>query len=560
MSRLKLRRKNLMSPLNALENGPMTVESNISPQRAVIDDIYSKNNKSNMGRKSSMLVFRQKNNKTISVDKFSSSVKNIQTTMSSRTSEAGSTTKDPVSRGFWREFSQEMSKKLWLPKKTDLQGSDMTCLNGFSNNTGQSSFVIKKTNEMSQPEKNSQTTSCLLSRYLRPDITVEESTVPGVYCRKIRFYPNKDQKILFEKSFGVTRYFHNKGLDYIKEHPNTSYSHITLRRKCLTSDKDLTDDDKWQSDVPYDIRQLALKQLASNMKTNFTLLRKKHISHFEMKYKTKRNPSQTCYVNKKAFNTETLNIFPRRLKGNARISLKRRRNMRRWEREIRSVECDFVVKREEDRYYFCIPQKCQNVANTPIYDMVSLDPGVRTFQTLYSSEEVGKIGDKTSSDLLRRSERIDTLTSILKEKTGKTARNIRRRCSSLRTKVKNIVSDLHWKTANYLCSTYKNILLPSFTVKSMIGRQDRNIPKSVVRRMVLLSHYKFKERLRYLCGKMGNNLYIVNEAYTSKTCGRCGVLCNVGGSDVFECDSCKIVIDRDYNGARNILLKHLRPN
>ena len=555
MSQLKLRQKNLTSLLNASEHGLMTVKSNISPQKVDIDGICSKNNKYNNGRKSSMLVFHQKNSKTISIDKFSSSDKNTLTTKSSKTSEVVSTTKEPVSRGFWRDYSSELSKKLWLPRKIDLQDSDLTYLNGFSSNMEQTSFVTKrKTNNV---KTNSQTTSCLLSQYLRPDITAEETTSPKVYCRKIRFYPDKDQKILFEKCFGATRYFHNKSLDWIKDNPNTSYSHITLRKNCLTSDKDLSLSDKWQSDIPYDTRQLALKQLASNMKTNFTLLRRKRISHFQMKYKAKRNTSQICHINKKAFNVNTMRMFPRRLKG--KISLKRKRNMRRWKREIRSVECDFVVKREEDRYYLCIPQKCQEVVNNPKYDTVSLDPGVRTFQTIYSSEEVGKIGDGTSIGLLRLYERIDKLTGILKETDGRKRRNIKRRCISLRTKVRNIVTDLHWKTANYLCSTYKNILLPSFTVKSMIGRQDRNIPKSVVRRMVLLSHYKFKERLRYLCGKMGSNLYVVNEAYTSKTCGNCGCLGNVGSSAIFKCESCGVEIDRDYNGSRNILLKQLHP-
>ncbi|RHZ62220.1 hypothetical protein Glove_341g17 [Diversispora epigaea] len=45
--------------------------------------------------------------------------------------------------------------------------------------------------------------------------------------------------------------------------------------------------------------------------------------------------------------------------------------------------------------------------------------------------------------------------------------------------------------------------------------------------------------------------------YTSKTCGNCGFIKkNLGESKTFRCDSCDLVIDRDVNGARNILLKH----
>ena len=75
--------------------------------------------------------------------------------------------------------------------------------------------------------------------------------------------------------------------------------------------------------------------------------------------------------------------------------------------------------------------------------------------------------------------------------------------------------------------------------------------------MQSLSFYKFKTKLQSLCEKRGNILYIVDESYTSKTCGRCGNLNNkLGGNKIYKCTNCNLVIDRDINGARNILLKH----
>jgi putative transposase len=50
---------------------------------------------------------------------------------------------------------------------------------------------------------------------------------------------------------------------------------------------------------------------------------------------------------------------------------------------------------------------------------------------------------------------------------------------------------------------------------------------------------------------------IVDESYTSKTCTRCGwVHQKLGGNKVFKCQRCALVINRDYNGARNVLLKN----
>ncbi|OCQ91153.1 hypothetical protein BCD67_00310 [Oscillatoriales cyanobacterium USR001] len=49
-----------------------------------------------------------------------------------------------------------------------------------------------------------------------------------------------------------------------------------------------------------------------------------------------------------------------------------------------------------------------------------------------------------------------------------------------------------------------------------------------------------------------------NEAYTSKTCGKCGhVHTKLGGNKLFKCPECGYVTARDANGAFNIMLKAL---
>jgi putative transposase len=51
----------------------------------------------------------------------------------------------------------------------------------------------------------------------------------------------------------------------------------------------------------------------------------------------------------------------------------------------------------------------------------------------------------------------------------------------------------------------------------------------------------------------------LSEAYTSKTCGKCGHLhTELGGSKTYKCPKCKTQIPRDINGARNIMLRALQ--
>jgi putative transposase len=197
----------------------------------------------------------------------------------------------------------------------------------------------------------------------------------------------------------------------------------------------------------------------------------------------------------------------------------------------------------------------------PLHKSVALDPGVRTFQTFYSPDGVaGKLGDNfVNTHLIKTAKRIDYLDTVKSKTTNKkTHNNIRRRQALLRTKIKNCVNDLHWKTIDFLVKNFQTIILPNFEVKQMtqLTANSRKINSKTVRNMLSLSHYSFKCKMEYKCRSLNRNLLIVNESYTSQTCGKCGNLNKqLGGQKIFNCLNCKVKIDRDLNGARNIMLK-----
>jgi len=59
--------------------------------------------------------------------------------------------------------------------------------------------------------------------------------------------------------------------------------------------------------------------------------------------------------------------------------------------------------------------------------------------------------------------------------------------------------------------------------------------------------------------KNGKKINIITEEFTSKTCGNCGWLDEkLLNKNIFNCKSCNLKLSRDINGARNILLKHLK--
>jgi putative transposase len=379
------------------------------------------------------------------------------------------------------------------------------------------------------------------------------------YCRKIRIYPTESQKAFFEKCFIATRFVWNNALEYISLNPKESKSHISLRKNTMLSNKELDLEKnkgfRWLKEIPYDTRQLTLKQLASNFKTNFTLLKNNQIKYFKMNFKSRKNPCQIFYINKGSLNLSKCKIFSRTLKD----SFKVKKGVKRWIENNRLEYGDCIMKRERNKFFLCLPLIKKSNKVIQYYNKVVLDPGVRTFQTFYSDQNIaGKIGDNISEKLLEIGKKEDNIHSALDKGVSnkKTRYNMKKRCFLLRSKIRNIVNDLHWKTCHYLCSNFKHILLPTYDSSKMVKKSSRNIGSVSIRKMLCLSPFKFKERLIFMGKRMGCKIQLVNEAYTTKTCGGCGNLKNMLGLKVYECKKCNFTLDRDYNGARNIFLKY----
>ncbi|NEQ81950.1 MAG: transposase, partial [Moorea sp. SIO2I5] len=71
-------------------------------------------------------------------------------------------------------------------------------------------------------------------------------------------------------------------------------------------------------------------------------------------------------------------------------------------------------------------------------------------------------------------------------------------------------------------------------------------------------HYKFRQHLTQMADRHDVLVVLVNESYTSKTCPECGQIHEkLGGSKKFQCPKCGFSLPRDWNGARNIMIRAL---
>lgn len=227
-----------------------------------------------------------------------------------------------------------------------------------------------------------------------------------------------------------------------------------------------------------------------------------------------------------------------------------------------------ITKDQYGDYYLCLPieyklqsdSQAKEFTENDLDGVISLDPGVRTFMTGYDvyNQSVFHFAPNAIKKIEKVVKRIDKLESTMSKSQNKRKMAIRMAIFRLRKRLKNLVKDMHCKIALFLCQNYKLILLPKFETQSMSLKKSRKIGKKSVRQMMTLSHYKFQQRVIHKSKQFKNcKVIIVNESYTSKTCGKCGNLNNnLGNNKTFNCLTCHTEIDRDINGSRNILIKN----
>ena len=99
-------------------------------------------------------------------------------------------------------------------------------------------------------------------------------------------------------------------------------------------------------------------------------------------------------------------------------------------------------------------------------------------------------------------------------------------------------------------------LRPRNMTRRRVGK-GRAAKAALNRRILDAAPGLFLRTLAYKLAARGRSLVLVNPAYTSQDCSRCGGRTDCGASETFTCAACGSVIDRDHNAAKNILARAL---
>jgi len=385
--------------------------------------------------------------------------------------------------------------------------------------------------------------------------------------KKIRLVPSSPQTKLLNHWFGVSRWTFNQCVQLSKsEHPALTKSF--LRSKFVNATAQVVMDNDWIREVPYEIRDHAVSEFIQARKAGFTQLASGMIDHFDIGFRSKKSRSQSISLRVRGWNGTKRIPFPKSWDG---LPLK--------STELIPVKllADSIIQRTRDGvYHLCLVEPiviqsesqvlktCSSISTKNV--IASLDPGVRTFQTVYSPEGVvTEWGKDDFGRIYRLCYAADKLQSKMYSNgcLARKRKSYRKAAIRIRRKIRQLVDELHCKLCKWLCESYRIVLLPEFKTQIMVKRGKRQIQSKTARAMLTWSHYRFKQKLLSKCREYDTKVVIVTEEYTSKTCGRCGRLNNeLGGDRTYVCrdQGCGYIVDRDHNGARNILLKWIKEN
>ena len=405
----------------------------------------------------------------------------------------------------------------------------------------------------------------------------------SIHSYKVKLDINKEQKNIILKWMNEAKYVYNFCVDCFNNDKANFPSNFQQGKQYIF-DKLYKDQPK---NTPYDILSYEIINFYSNLSSCYSNLQNQNIQFFEMKYKnTKKHQTITIYkkcVSKNGIYSSFLGKI-----GN-------------FDEIINSymIECDCKLTYDKitGNFYFYIPQYIQCKYNYKGRSRIAaIDPGEVEPFTYYSLDSYGSIGGNSRYLILNIEAKIRKYQRLLNNRINKKGKRIKKKklivkINKLYRRIKGIVNELHKKAALFFCQNYDIILIPKFETQQMVcdnpkqkatlteninkikneNKEDKvELKKNLKQykrqtrlngrvKFVLnqLSHYKFRQHLFSKAKEYGCLCIEVTEEFTSQLCTQCGKLSKSYNKRMKKCKHCNSEINRDVNGARNILIKYI---
>ena len=359
---------------------------------------------------------------------------------------------------------------------------------------------------------------------------------------KYRLYPNKEQEVQLQKTFGCCRFVYNQTLAYRKEKYDKEKESMNKTSCNNYCNQVLKKEYEWLKEVD----KFALTNAIYNMDSAYQKFFKEHAGY--PKFKSKKN-------HKKSYTTNFTNGNIEVDFENNKIKLPKLKWVKaKLHREfVGQIKSATISQVPSGKYYVSILVETEHIPMESTGCAIGFDLGIKDL--LITSD--GKKYDnqkliKKYEDKLAKEQR-----KLAHKQKGSSNWNKQRiKVAKIHEKISNTRKDYLHKISHELVNENQVIVSEDLAVKNMV--KNHNLAKSISD----CGWYELTRQISYK-SDWNNRNYIKIGRFTKSTqpCSVCGYI-NTETKDLsvreWTCPQCGTVHDRDVNAAINILNEGLR--
>ena len=353
---------------------------------------------------------------------------------------------------------------------------------------------------------------------------------------KYRIYPTKKQEEKLNWTIEQCRILYNSYLVDRKNYYEKNGKGLSYNQQAgiLTLDKKKI---PILNDIYSQVLQDVLKRVDRAYKSFFRRLKEKRGKAGYPRFKSESRYDSITYPQASGFEVTKQGLNLSKI---GTIKLKKHRD---WTGNLKTC----TIKKEIDKWYVCLSVEYETIKKPVPDKQIGIDMGIKSFAVLSDGEIID------NPEYLRKSE--NKLVSKQRQLSKKKRRSKNRKKSKIRLaklhhRIKNQRTDFLHKVSRRIIDTCGFVAVEDLNIQGMI--RNHYLAKSISD----AGWGQFLNYLTYKAEEAGSKVEKVAPHYTSINCSVCGkTVPKTLSQRMHRCPFCNVVLGRDLNAAKNILLK-----